>query len=197
MAQQGQYAQIGQRAKHPGTLADYKRNNAADIRGYTEQQIREQWQQLLEEYEDSREPSKDAQYYTDDGTPKVLVDDTVNPRTFKWFKAVLEDAGLYSPSNDQGMSEAEVHRLWKLRTAAFQNRPGRQTRATGLVNNNRGWDTTDRELTDWQRDRLNDVFYRQNKGALGLAALWGALNRNDDPREPADRDGLTYRTVKA
>ena len=48
MAQQGQYAQIGQRAKHPGTLADYRRNNAADIRGYTEQQIREQWQQLLE-----------------------------------------------------------------------------------------------------------------------------------------------------
>ena len=41
MAQQGQYAQIGQRAKHPGTLADYRRNNAADIRGYTEQQIRE------------------------------------------------------------------------------------------------------------------------------------------------------------
>ena len=52
MAQQGQYAQIGQRAKHPGTLADYRRNNAADIRGYTEQQIREQWQQLLDEYED-------------------------------------------------------------------------------------------------------------------------------------------------
>ena len=128
MAQQGQYAQIGQRAKHPGTLADYRRNNAADIRGYTEQQIREQWQQLLEEYEDSREPSKDAQYYTDDGTPIVLVDDTVNPRTLKWFKGVLEDAGLYSPSNDLGMSESEVHRLWKLRTAAFKNRPGIETR---------------------------------------------------------------------
>ena len=197
MAQQGQYAQIGQRAKHPGTLADYRRNNAADIRGYTEQQIREQWQQLLDEYEESREPSKHAQYYTDDGTPIVLVDDTVNPRTLKWFKAVLEDAGLYSPSNDLGMSDAEVHRLWKLRTAAFKNRPGRQTRETGLVNSNRGWDTVDRELTDGQRDRLNDVFYRQNKGALGIAALWNALNRSDDPREAADRDGLTYKTVKA
>ena len=197
MAQQGQYAQIGQRAKHPGTLADYRRNNAADLRGVSEREIREQWQQLLDEYEESREPSKDAQYYTDNGTPIVLVDDTVNPRSLKWFKAVLEDAGLYSPSNDLGMSDAEVHRLWKLRTAAFQNRPGRQTRETGLVNSNRGWDTVDRELTDGQRDRLNDVFYRQNKGALGIAALWNALNRSDDPREAADRDGLTYKTVKA
>ena len=115
MAQQGQYAQLGQRAKNPGTLADYKRNNAADIRDLTEQQTREQWQTLLEEYEESREPSKDAQYYTADGRPIVLVDDNVNPRTLKWFKLVLEDAGLYSPNNAQGMSEAEVHRLWQAR----------------------------------------------------------------------------------
>ena len=44
MAQQGQYAQIGQRPKHPGTLADYKRNNAANLRGVSEREIREQWQ---------------------------------------------------------------------------------------------------------------------------------------------------------
>ena len=62
MAQQGQYAQIGQRAKHPGTLADYRRNNAADLRGVSEREIREQWQELLDEYEESREPSKHAQY---------------------------------------------------------------------------------------------------------------------------------------
>ena len=203
MAAQGQYAQIGQRPKHPGTLADYKRElgrtavGRQDLQGLTERQIREQWQELLDEYEESREPSRDAQYYTNDGTPIVLVDDTVNPRTLKWFTAVLEDAGLYSPHNDQGFTDADVHRLWKLRTAAFKNRPGRQTRATGLVNNNRGWDTVDRTLTNWQEERLVDVYYRQNKGALGIAALWNALNRNDDPREPADRDGLTYKTVKA
>eukprot|EP01044_Picomonas_judraskeda_P021827 COSAG03_NODE_5247_length_1298_cov_1.863219_1_plen_119_part_00 len=66
-----------------GHNARYRRNNAADIRGYTEREIREQWQTLMDEYEDSREPSKDAQYYTDDGTPIVLVDDTVNPRTLR------------------------------------------------------------------------------------------------------------------
>ena len=57
MAQQGQYAQLGQRAKHPGTLADYKRNFAADLRGVSEREIREQWQTLMYEYEESREPS--------------------------------------------------------------------------------------------------------------------------------------------
>ena len=158
MSQQGQYAQMGRRPKHPGSLANYKRKFAADLVGISEQEIQEQWRELIDEfeqyyqanprpkhpgtleqfksananlsapeqlekyhealeaYEDSREPSTDAEYYTDDGTPIVLVDDTVNPRSFKWFKAVLEDAGLYSPSNDLGLSDAEVHRLWKLRT---------------------------------------------------------------------------------
>ena len=78
---QGQYAQIGQRPRHPGTLVDYKRNFRADLVGVSEREIREQWQQLLDEYEKSREPSKDARFYTDDGTPIVLVDDNVNPRT--------------------------------------------------------------------------------------------------------------------
>ena len=90
---QGQYAQIGQRPRHPGTLVDYKRNFRADLVGVSGREIREQWQQLLDEYEESREPSKDARFYTDDGTPIVLVDDSVNPRTLKWFKIVLEDAG--------------------------------------------------------------------------------------------------------
>jgi hypothetical protein len=192
-----QYAQIGQRPKHPGTLADYKRKYADDLQGVSEQEIREQWQELLDEYEESRQPSKDAQYYTDDGTPIVLVDDNVNPRTLKWFKAVLEDAGMYSPSNDLGMSEAEVRSMWKLRTQAFKNRPGRQTRADGLVNTNAGWDTKDRMLSDEQEQRLIDVYYRQNKGALGISALWHALNKNTDPTQPADRDGITYRDLRA
>ena len=61
---QGQYAQIGQRPRHPGTLVDYKRNFRADLVGVSEREIREQWQQLLDEYEESREPSKDARFYT-------------------------------------------------------------------------------------------------------------------------------------
>jgi hypothetical protein len=194
---QGQYAQIGQRPRHPGTLVDYKRNHRADLVGVSEREIREQWQQLLDEYEESREPSKDARFYTDDGTPIVLVDDTVNPRTLKWFKIVMEDAGLYSPNNSQGMNDAEVRSLWKARTQAFKNRPDRQTREDGLVNNNRGWDTKDRTLSDEQRERLVDVYYRQNKGALGQSALWHAINRNTDPMQPADRDGITYNDMKA
>ncbi len=31
---------------------------------------------------------------------------------------------------------------------------------------------------------------------MDLAALWNALNRNEDPREAADRDGITYRDMK-
>jgi hypothetical protein len=85
MSQQGQYAQIGQRPKHPGTLVDYKRRFRDDLVGYSEQEIREQWQELMDEYEESREPSTDAKYYTDDGTPIVLVDDNVNPRTERYI----------------------------------------------------------------------------------------------------------------
>ena len=58
----GQYAQIGQRPKHPGTLVDYKRRFRDDLAGFSEQEVREQWQTLMDEYEESREPSKDAKY---------------------------------------------------------------------------------------------------------------------------------------
>ena len=57
---QGQYAQIGQRPKPPGTLVEYKRRFRDDLVGLTERQIREQWQELMDEYEESREPSTDA-----------------------------------------------------------------------------------------------------------------------------------------
>ena len=39
-------------------------------------------QDLLDGHEDSREPSKDAEYYTDDGAPIVLVDDNVIPHMY-------------------------------------------------------------------------------------------------------------------
>jgi hypothetical protein len=46
---------------------------------------------------------------------------------------VMEDGGLYSPNNAQGMNDAEVRSLWKARTQAFKNRSNRQTREDGLV----------------------------------------------------------------
>ena len=38
---QGQYAQIGQRPRHPGTLVDYKRNFRADLVGVSHRTRRE------------------------------------------------------------------------------------------------------------------------------------------------------------
>ena len=37
----------------------------------------------------SGKPSADKRYLGPDGRPLVLTDDTVNPRTLKWFKQVL------------------------------------------------------------------------------------------------------------
>ena len=51
MSQAGQYAQIGQRPKHPGTLVDYKRRFRDDLAGFSEQEVREQWQTLMDEYD--------------------------------------------------------------------------------------------------------------------------------------------------
>ena len=180
------------RPKNPGTLAEYKRSHpnvdavAAPV----------QWRALMDAYEESRMPSRDPQYFTDDGTPLVLVDDSVNPRTLKWFTIVLEDAGLYSANNSQGMSDADVRTLWKTRTEAFKSRPGRQTREYGLVNNNSGWDEKDRTLTQAQKDRLVDVYYRDAKASYGLTALWHELDERTDPTQPADRMGLSYRDVR-
>ena len=180
------------RPKHPGTLAEYKRSRP-DVGGDA---APVQWRALMDAYEESRLPSRDPRYFTADGTPLVLVDDAVNPRTLKWFTIVLEDAGLYSANNSQGMSDADVRTLWKTRTEAFKSRPGRQTRADGLVNNNAGWDEKDRTLTQAQTDRLVDVYYRNGKASYGLTALWHELDERTDPTQPADRMGLSYRDVR-
>ena len=61
MSQPGPYAQVGLRPKHPGSLARYKRKFAADLVGFSEQEIQEQWQALIDEFE---------QYYQANPRPK-------------------------------------------------------------------------------------------------------------------------------
>ena len=68
--------------------------------------------------------STDPQWFLPNGTPRVLSDDTVNPRTLWFFTQVMEQAGLYSPNNSVGMNDAEVKDLWRTRVKAYKNRPG-------------------------------------------------------------------------
>ena len=115
------------RPKHPGTLAEYKRSRP-DVGGDA---APVQWRALMDAYEESRLPSRDPRYFTADGTPLVLVDDAVNPRTLKWFTIVLEDAGLYSANNSQGMSANNSRCGRPVRKRSRAGRAGRHVR-TGL-----------------------------------------------------------------
>ena len=86
------------------------------------------------------DPSTAPQYLDAQGLPRVLSDDTVNPRQLWFFKRIMEQANLYSPNNAVGMSAAQVRDLWKTRVRAYKNRPGAAaaTRRGGATNPSMG-----------------------------------------------------------
>ena len=88
------------------------------------------------------DPSTAPQYLDAQGLPRVLSDDTVNPRQLWFFKRVMEQANLYSPNNAVGMSDAQVRDLWKTRVRAYKNRPGAATatRRGGATNPSGRWE---------------------------------------------------------
>jgi hypothetical protein len=164
-----------------------------------------------------RDPSTDPQYLDAQGLPRVLSDDTVNPRQLWWFKKVLQNANLYDPNNAVGMTDAQVRDLWKTRVRAFKNRPGAfaATRRGGATNpsgrwqkgkrfdpvldaqgNRIGWQQVDVKLTPAQETRVKDTFYRDLKGTVGLEALWQALADRDDPYSAPDRGGITHAALQ-
>ena len=137
------------------------------------------------------EPSTDERYLGPDGRPLVLSDDTVNPRTLKWFKRVLENAGIYSADKSVGLNDAQVHDLWKQRTAAFKARPGafEASRAGGATNER--WEKGVRWKADGTKEKvgltpvqlayLKAVYYGLYKATLGSTRLWAQIGEAHDP----------------
>ena len=158
------------------------------------------------------DPSTAPQYLDAQGLPRVISDDTVNPRQLWFFKRVMEQANLYSPNNAVGMSDAQVRDLWKTRVRAYKNRPGAATatRRGGATNPSGrwekgkrfdpvtdaqgtrvGWQQVDVKLTPAQEARVKDIFYRDLKATVGFEALWQAIADRDDPYGAPDRGGIT------
>ena len=120
-----------------------------------------------------RDPTTDPQYLDAQGLPRVLSDDTVNPRQLWFFKTVLQNANLYDPNNAVGMTDAQVRDLWKTRVRAFKSRPGAfaATRRGGATNPSGRWQKGKRfdPVLDAQGNRIGwqQVDVRSSRGLLG------------------------------
>ena len=105
------------------------------------------------------------------------------------------------------MSSAFGTRPWKARTAAFNQRPGAKaaTRDGGATNKSGQWKPGVRwengqaievKLTPAQQQRVEDLYWRQLKGTVGLQALWHHLADHDDPLDAPDRGGISFAALR-